>query len=162
MLARLQQHWKVKRLRGISAGPGGNAGFTIDLTYPQMPIEMLGGLSMKSAGLYSVNVEQDSSGLLIADIPSHSINTIRIHFVGPYIPHSHLSSRDKLASLSPDSAVCEGTRTGMERKQFISNGKDVGEAVSKGATTAHSVLRRIQMALVEEQVERRVNIYNVL
>ena len=160
MLARLQQHWKVKRLRGISAGPGGNAGFTIDLTFPQMPIEMLAGLSMRSAGLYSVNVEQDSSGLLKADVPSHSINMIDIHLVGPYIPHNHIVG-DKPAIVSPDSPVHEGTRIGMERKPLVSSEKDVGEAVSKGATAAHSVLRCIQMALVEEQVERMGNIYNI-
>ena len=149
MLVRLQQHWKVKRLRGISAGPGGNAGFTIDLTYPQMPIEMLAGLSARSSGLYSVNVEQDSTGLLIADIPSHSINTIDIHFVGPHIPHNHIS-KDNLATISSDTAVRDAI--GIERKPSVSSEKDVGDAVSKGAIAAHSVLRRIQMALVEEQV----------
>ena len=122
MLARLQQHWKVKRLRGISAGPGGNAGFTIDLTYPQMPIEMLAGLSARSAGLYSVNAEQDSTRLLIADIP-HNLN-----------------SKDNLATVSSITAVCDGDTIGIERKPSVSSEKDVRDAVSKWAIAAHSVL----------------------
>ena len=98
----------MKRCRGISAGPGGNAGFTIDLTYPQMPIEMLAGLSARSAGLYSVNVEQDSTGLLIADIP-----------------HNHIS-KDNLATISSDTAVRDGDVIVIERKPSVSSEKDVG------------------------------------
>eukprot|EP00250_Pteridium_aquilinum_P004333 c14552_g1_i1 orf=388-2532(-) len=154
-LMRLQQHWKVKRLRGISAGPGGNAGFTIDLSYPQMSAEMMWGLSVRSAGLYSINVEQDSNGLLMADLPSHCMNTLHMRFTGPYIPHGAI--RDEVAEerffgLSSHDMRTEPENMLREKEAQIVNEKDVGKAVNTGASSAHSILRRIQMAIIHEQI----------
>lgn len=154
-LMRLQQHWKIKRLRGISAGPGGNAGFTIDLSYPQMSAEMMWALSIRSAGLYSINVEQDPNGLLMADLPSHCMNTLHMRFNGPYTPHN--ASRDEGSGegsfgLSSHDMKCEPENMSTEKEAQNTTKKDVGKAVNTGANAAHSILRRIQMAIIHEQI----------
>ncbi|KAH7279459.1 hypothetical protein KP509_37G020600 [Ceratopteris richardii] len=151
-LMRLQQHWKIKRLRGISAGPGGNAGFTVDLSYPQMSADLMWGLSLRSAGLHSINIEQDSNGLLVAGLPSECMNTIHMQLNGPYIPHRALKdegSRDGCFILSSNE---KGPDSSIENEEDAVIEKGVGKAVKMGADLAHSVLRRIQMAIIHEQI----------
>ncbi|MCO5609866.1 hypothetical protein L7F22_064099 [Adiantum nelumboides] len=151
-LMRLQQHWKVKRLRGISAGPGGNAGFTIDLSYPQMPAEIMWGLSARSAGLYSINVEQDSNGLLIADLPGQCLNTFHIQLSGPYIPHHTIKDEGpRKESFILSSHEMEPYQDPEKEVEAIID-KNAGKAVETGANLAHSILRRIQMAIMHEQI----------
>lgn len=148
-LMRLQQHWKVKRLRGISAGPGGSAGFSIDLSYPQLSGDLMSGLQSQTAGLYTVNVKQDSSGLLMAHLPGHHINALHMRFCGPYTPRDIL--RDE--PLTEDSTcLLSDENTSVERKPWRTAEKSVGEAVNEGARMAHSVLRRIQTAIIDEQI----------
>lgn len=152
-LMRLQRHWKVKRHRSISAGPGGNAGFTIDLSYPQLSTDLMSGVSSRTTGLYTVNVEQDSSGVLMAHLPGHHINALQMHFHGPYTPHSILRMeplKDSTLLFDEQNMVPEHIST--EKKPWRTAGKGVGEAVNEGARVAHSILRCIQTAVFDEEI----------
>lgn len=47
---------------------------------------------------------------------------------------------------------CEPENMSTEKEAQNTTKKDVGKAVNTGANAAHSILRRIQMAIIHEQV----------
>ncbi|BBN12956.1 mediator of RNA polymerase II transcription subunit 17 [Marchantia polymorpha subsp. ruderalis] len=147
-LMRLQRNWKVKRQRGVSAGPGGSAGFSIDLSFP-LPADSSSGSSARAAALASVNLDQDVSGLLQALTPSGKpLNKLNI----------------SLRSTQPGRTVWE--RQDVKDEDWIgkvedpargsdvagSQNRGVGEGVDTGAKGAQVVLRRIQAVIFDEQV----------
>ncbi|KAL3693572.1 hypothetical protein R1sor_007223 [Riccia sorocarpa] len=141
-LMRLQRNWKVKRQRGVAAGPGGSAGFSIDLSFP-LPSDSSSGSSARAAALAMVTLDQDASGLLRALVPAGKpMNKLNI----------------SLRMTQPGRTVWERQDVKDEREDpKLSDGaggqnRGVGDGVDTGAKDAHDVLRSIQAVIYDEQV----------
>lgn len=148
-LMRLQRNWKVKRQRIISAGPGGNAGFTIDLSDHSSTDFMLG---LRISSLSTVHIDQDQSGMLAVHLPGRSTHALHVGFhsvqsddsvwenvkekASTILPNKELQQEAVVAKQDPDKGLFQG----------------IGEGVDEGAKGSHSVLREIQRAISDEQV----------
>ncbi|EFJ18986.1 hypothetical protein SELMODRAFT_419660 [Selaginella moellendorffii] len=78
-LMRLQRNWKIKRQRGVSAGPGGKAGFLMDLSFP-LSVDPSLISSSRTAAWTLIKVNQDANGLLSVQIPAgKTITTLQVY-----------------------------------------------------------------------------------
>ncbi|KAJ7531000.1 hypothetical protein O6H91_14G027900 [Diphasiastrum complanatum] len=146
-LMRLQLNWKVKRQKGISVVSGGSAGFTLDLSLPNLS-ETSSASSVGTTSLCTINVDQDSSGLLLVCPPSgRSISALKLTFGGLMQKRlSAIAARD----LQTEKLVATSEAGATEIEVPLEKG--VVKGVEKGAKGAHSVLRNIQAAVYDEQV----------
>lgn len=148
-LMRLQRNWKVKRQRIISAGPGGNAGFTIDLS-DHSSTDFMSGLQMPS--LSTVHIDQDQSGMLAVHLPGRSTHALHVGFHCGQSGHRLWENvKDNVSTILPNKDL---QQEAVVTKQDPDKGlaKGIGEGVNEGANGAHSVLREIQHAICDEQV----------
>eukprot|EP00252_Welwitschia_mirabilis_P025540 TRINITY_DN8013_c0_g1_i2.p1 TRINITY_DN8013_c0_g1~~TRINITY_DN8013_c0_g1_i2.p1 ORF type:complete len:598 (+),score=133.95 TRINITY_DN8013_c0_g1_i2:40-1833(+) len=141
-LMRLQRNWKVKRQRLISAGPGGSAGFTIDLS-DHIAIDPL------QTSFSAVHVDQDNSGMLAVNRTEGSNHVLHVGFQGGEFGHKLWESiKMKLSSNFAAADEQQGQNQELEKGQ----GKGIGERVDEGAKQAHSILRETQCAVSDEKV----------
>jgi len=148
-LMRLQRNWKVKRQRIISAGPGGNAGFTIDLSDHSSTDFMLG---LRISSLSTVHIDQDQSGMLAVHLPGRSTHALHVGFHSVQSDDSVWENvKEKASTILPNKEL---QQEAVVAKQDPDRGlvKGIGEGVDEGAKGSHSVLREIQRAISDEQV----------
>ncbi|KAH9287866.1 hypothetical protein KI387_031983, partial [Taxus chinensis] len=148
-LMRLQRNWKVKRQRIISAGPAGNAGFTIDLS-DNTSTDFMPGLLASS--LATVHIDQDQSGMLAVHLPGRSSHILDVGFHSGQSGHrlwEHIKKKSSSVIPSKDLQWESGAVKEDPDKNFA---KGIGESVDEGVKEAHSVLREIRCAIFDEQV----------
>ncbi|KAH9554981.1 hypothetical protein CY35_08G090600 [Sphagnum magellanicum] len=138
-LMRLQRNWKVKRQRGIAAGPGGSAGFSIEV-------------GITEGAPCGVMVDQDPAGLLVArPATSHPLASLHVslHSAAQSFKlrrEGNLVGRPVSTENEekPEAAAMQDAPKGVDR--------GIGEGVDKGAVSAQVVLRQIQASNFDEQV----------
>lgn len=136
---RLQRNWKVKRQRGVAAGPGGSAGFSIDV----------GIIDLAPC---IVTIDQDSAGLLVAHPQAaHPLTSLHVtlNSCPPLFKSEKAQNFFSESSTRVSWEIPEGTGV-REAPKGMDRG--IGEGVDKGATSAQAVLRKIQAANFDEQV----------
>ncbi|XP_057853948.2 mediator of RNA polymerase II transcription subunit 17 [Cryptomeria japonica] len=148
-LMRLQRNWKVKRQRVISAGPGGNAGFTIDLSDNNSTDFMLG---LSTSSLATVHIDQDQSGMLAVHLPGRSSHTLHVGFPSGQSGHRLWEHTKKKISSDPYSKDSQQESGAVRQESEKRSPKGISKSVDEGVKEAQSVLREIQCAIFDEQV----------
>ncbi|XP_024372278.1 mediator of RNA polymerase II transcription subunit 17 [Physcomitrium patens] len=135
-LMRLQRNWKVKRQRGVAAGPGGSAGFSIDV-----------GTSESAPCL--ITLEQNSVGLLTAHLPAAlTLSSLHVTLLSTPAPFKFGKDTERLSATSK-----EGTSDATVLPEAPKPGeRGVGPGVDRGATRTQAMLRQIQTANFDAQV----------
>lgn len=153
MVSRLQRNWKVKRQRAVAAGPGESAGFSIDVSFP-LPDDVIFVPSARAAALSSVSLEQDSTGLLRAQLsagrPLNKLN-LSLRTIQPGRTVWERQNEKDVAN-SPAAEDSKIDVLGSDQKDPRSAGRGVGEGVDAGAKAAQAVLRHIQGVIYDEHV----------
>ncbi|CAM6088532.1 unnamed protein product [Calypogeia fissa] len=155
-LMRLQRNWKVKRQRGVAAGPGESAGFSIDLSFA-LPDEVTFVSSARATALSSVRLEQDSTGLLQA-LPStgRSLNKLNLSLRSTQTGRVSWERQNGTGEVKSSAMEDPGRQSsdvpGTDQKNPSSADRGVGEGVDAGAKAAQAVLRHIQGVIYDEHV----------
>ncbi len=129
----------MKRQRGIAAGPGGSAGFSIEV-------------GITEGAPCGVMVDQDPAGLLVArPATSHPLASLHVslHSAAQSFKlrrEGNLVGRPVSTENEekPEAAAMQDAPKGVDR--------GIGEGVDKGAVSAQVVLRQIQASNFDEQV----------
>ena len=138
---RLQRNWKVKRQRGVAAGPVGSAGFSIDV-----------GTSESNPCM--ITLEQDSVGLLTAHLPaglSLSSLHVSLHSTPPLFKFGKETER-VTATMKEVRRDTTGLPEVSKPEVTKPGERGVGPGVDRGATSTQAMLRQIQTANFEAQV----------
>ncbi|CAA7059060.1 unnamed protein product [Microthlaspi erraticum] len=134
-LIRLQQNWKVKRLR-VLASTASNEGFTFDLSDSSFPTS-----GFRPSTLSTIRIDHDSAGMLAINLPQDSWYSLRFGFVG-------LNSIDK----PNDSSEHIGSPTGQDITSEKQSGSD-DESVKE----THTLLREVHKSIFAEQLFDMLN-----
>ncbi|PKA64682.1 Mediator of RNA polymerase II transcription subunit 17 [Apostasia shenzhenica] len=135
-LIRLQQNWKVKRLRlGLTSPSSEN--FTIDLLDNSMTDFIL---STWSSALSTVRIDHDPAGNLTVELPSKLLRSLYIEFPGFHSSNKQKSFIKKKIQVSDDHSRDD------KSKAFTAD--DINNRVKD----SHLVLREIQRSIFQEQV----------
>lgn len=145
----MQRNWKVKRQRGVAAGPGGSAGFSIDV-------------GTSEAAPCVVIVDQDPAGLLVANRPAG--NSLASLHVTLHAKATAFQSEQRAHGFSgPEATAAEERSDGAgshDASKLLE--RSVGDGVDRGAVSAQAVLRQIQTASFDEQVWYMHSLYLIL
>jgi hypothetical protein len=133
---RLQRNWKVKRQRGVAAGPVGSAGFSLDV-----------GTSESNPCI--ITLEQDSVGLLTAHLPAGlSLSSLHVSLHSTSPPFKFGKEAERVPA-----TMKEGKPESTGLPEVSKPGeRGVGPGVDRGATSTQAMLRQIQTANFEAQV----------
>ncbi|KAG0592314.1 hypothetical protein KC19_1G241700 [Ceratodon purpureus] len=135
-LMRLQRNWKVKRQRGVAAGPVGSAGFSIDV-----------GTSESNPCI--ITLEQDSVGLLTAHLPAGlSLSSLHVSLHSTPSPFKFGKETERVPGTTKEGRP---ETTGLPEVSKLGE-RGVGPGVDRGATSTQAMLRQIQTANFEAQV----------
>lgn len=135
-LMRLQRNWKVKRQRGVAAGPVGSAGFSIDV-----------GTSESAPCI--ITLEQDSVGLLTAHLPAGlSLSSLHVTLHSKQTAFKFGKETERLPATTKER---KSDTTGLPEVSKPGE-RGVGPGVDRGATSTQAILRQIQTANFEAQV----------
>lgn len=145
----MQRNWKVKRQRGVAAGPGGSAGFSIDV-------------GTSEAAPCVVIVDQDPAGLLVVHPPAG--NSLASLHVTLHAKATAFQPEQRAIGFSGLEATAAEERSDGAGSQDASKSLDrnVGDGVDRGAISAQAVLRQIQTASFDEQVYFMHSLYPIL
>ncbi|KAF1875953.1 hypothetical protein Lal_00006584 [Lupinus albus] len=137
-LIRLQQNWKVKRLRQAAIAPG-NEGFTFDLfdnSYDQAAI-------VRSASISTVRVNHDAAGMLAIDMSPNLCHSLQFGFVSSQSDHIQMKSNENKSHFSDEHHLGETDKESLSDEECIKK--------------THLLLRGAHKAIFNEQVFDLVN-----
>eukprot|EP01018_Ginkgo_biloba_P004218 Gb_09021 [translate_table: standard] len=139
-LTRLQHNWKVRQKKDHTSGSGGGAGFIIVLSndaliYPR--------LSIRLSSVCLVDLDQDLSGTLTANLRSHKRHSLQVRYNHYQSGHKIWEDiRKNSSSILPvynldDEAniITQETDRGLA--------KSIGQGVDEGSKNAHSIFCEI-------------------
>lgn len=134
-LIRLQQNWKIKRVRLLATVPG-SEGYIVDLL-DNSASDLLA--SSRLSPLSTVRLEQDSAGILAVKLPSKSFRSICVGFRG--------DDPSKKPRVGTRKTLGSGEHPREAKKEALSD-EDVNEYV----TESHSMIRQFHQSIFQEQV----------
>ncbi|CAN0900243.1 Mediator of RNA polymerase II transcription subunit 17 [Linum grandiflorum] len=132
-LIRLQQNWKVKRLRLAALTPG-NEGFTFDLYDNSLYDPSM----VRPTSLSIIRIDRDPAGILAINLPPKSLHSLHFGILGV---HSNARSKTSIKRRSTSSKE-------NEKEQLDDN---------ESVKVTHLLLREVHQAIFDEQVFDLVN-----
>ncbi|CAN0927232.1 Mediator of RNA polymerase II transcription subunit 17 [Linum grandiflorum] len=132
-LIRLQQNWKVKRLRLAALTPG-NEGFTFDLYDNSLYDPSM----VRPTSLCTIRIDRDPAGMLAINLPPKSLHSLRFGILGV-----HSNARGKTSIKGRPTSSIERVSKENEKEQLNDN---------ESVKATHLLLREVHQAIFDEQV----------
>lgn len=145
-LIRLQQNWKVKRLRTLAAASA-NEGFYIDLFDNSLNDP---AASFRPTSISTVRIDHDSAGMLTVNMPPNSCRSLQFGFLGS---HSMYNAKRFSRGVNVEDSSENSEKGHMSDDDSTYKEKSDDDSVRE----THTLMREVHRAIADEQVFDLVN-----